>query len=789
MGASVVAAVEIPVESSVLALGIKPSIRIQLLGPLSVCSQDGQLALPASRKVRALLAYLTLAPRPVARAYLCELLWDVPNDPRSELRWCLSKIRSVLDKGRARVNARADTISFDLSDCLVDAIEVGSAIAAGIERLSSERQRALLLLFNGDFLEGLEIDRNPNFDGWLTAQRRKFRGCHTALLEHLARTAPNDEAFDYLEKWLQLAPFDPQVHELFLNALARAGRLREGEEHLATTARSFQAEGLNCAPLREAWRLARAHRPSQLGAVGPATVATVTADASTRQQDPATAAPRRASVAVMPFIDSSAELSVPGGAADALAHDVITRLAKLRNLFVIAQGSVFALHERRVGAEEAGRMLNVDYVVSGSVRRQDARLTVTVELVETRTARVVWAEIFNRKVDDAFLVLDEIGNKIVSSTANEIETLERNRAILKPPNSLNAWESLHRGLWHMYRFNRADNERAQHFFSAAVQLDPTFARAYAGLSFTHWQNAFQGWGERGPESDRAFEAAGQSLMVDDRDPAAHWSMGRALWLRGQHDQSVVELEQAVDLSPNFALGHYSLAFVHSQAGDPNLAISAADHSRNLSPFDPLLFGMLASRAMALVRVGQFEEAAHWADLAGLAQRTPTFVAIACFTQRSPARWPRHARMPLRYGRPIRNTASQISWRRFESTRTAQRCFALRRADGMLDTTGDARAEGLLVVRVDITDRRHTKHTSQPMQSPWASTARAFWSLGRFENPEGNSRTRNAVIEFPSYQAAVDCWHSAEYQKAMKLRLPVSTADLIIIEGYDGPQPS
>jgi tetratricopeptide (TPR) repeat protein len=234
-----------------------------------------------------------------------------------------------------------------------------------------------------------------------------------------------------------------------------------------------------------------------------------------------------------------------------------------------------------------------------------------VELAETRTARIVWAEIFNHKLDDAFLVLDEIGNRIVASIASEIETVERNRAILRPPSSLDAWEAHHRGLWHMYRFSRLDNVRARHFFEMALRLDPTFSRAYAGLSFTHFQNAFQGWTQRAPEIDRAFEAAGQSLMADDRDPAAHWAMGRALWLRGRHDQSVVELEQAIDLSPNFALGHYTLAFVHSQAGDPDAAIASSDHSRQLSPFDPLLFGMLGARAMALVRLGRFDEAADW----------------------------------------------------------------------------------------------------------------------------------------------------------------------------------
>jgi tetratricopeptide (TPR) repeat protein len=109
-------------------------------------------------------------------------------------------------------------------------------------------------------------------------------------------------------------------------------------------------------------------------------------------------------------------------------------------------------------------------------------------------------------------------------------------------------------------------------------------------------------------------------------------MGRALWLRGGQDQSVVELERAIDLSPNFALGHYTLAFVHSQAGNPRAAISSSDYSRQLSPFDPLLFGMLASRAMALVRLGQFEEAADWAVKAAARPNAhPHILAIAAYS--------------------------------------------------------------------------------------------------------------------------------------------------------------
>jgi DNA-binding SARP family transcriptional activator/TolB-like protein len=618
---------EMPVET-------ESSLRVQLLGSLAIVRDGIPVALPASRKARALLAYLSLAPHAVSRSQLCELLWDVPNDPRGELRWCLSKLRSVLDRpDRRRIDAHDDTVRLDLADCFVDALAINSAAQAGIETLPPERLRALAALFHGEFLNGLEIERNPGFNGWLTAQRRRFRGCHAALLEHLVGVAAGDDAFGYLETWLELAPFDLRVHEHLLQAFARRGRIREGEEHLAATARIFDAEGLDHARIREAWRAAREHVDSAPKArvIAPPSAPPI-ALADSVAMPGVVLTPRRASVAVMPFAERS-ELAAQGGAGGGLAYDVITRLAKLRSLFVIAQGTVFALSERRVGPEEAGRMLNVDYVVSGSLQRRDKRLTVSVELSETRTARIVWAEVFDHTVDDAFLMLDEIGNRIVASIANEIETIERNRAILKPPNSLDAWEAHHRGLWHMYRFNKADNDRAQQFFETAVRLDPTFARAYAGLSFTHWQNAFQGWTPREPEIDRAFDAAGQSLMVDDRDPAAHWAMGRALWLRGRQDESIVELEQAVELSPNFAQGHYALAFVHSQGGDAQAAVKFSDYSRHLSPFDPMLFAFLGARAMALVRLQRFDEAADWGAKAAARPNAHAHVlAIAAYCQ-------------------------------------------------------------------------------------------------------------------------------------------------------------
>jgi DNA-binding SARP family transcriptional activator len=594
------------------------SLQLRLLGPLTLVRAGAPLALPPSRKVRALIAYLALAPHAVARSHLCELLWDLPNDPRGELRWCLSKVRALLDElHHTRVVAEGEALRLDLADVPVDALELNTALQAGIAALPVERLRALSALAGGEFLQGLEIGRSAPWSAWLIGHRRRYRAAQAALLEHLARALEPgcDEALACLEQWLQLAPFDRRAHELMLDALARRGRLREGDEHLDAAARLFEAEAQDWAPLGRAWREAKQRHSGAIGTEA-ASIIVVAADA------PPSAAPaathRRASIAVMPFADPAHGVALRGSVADGLAFDVITRLAKLRSLFVIAPGTMFALDARGIGADEAGRTLNVDYVASGSVRREPERMAVTVQLAETRSARIVWADVFNAAPGDAtFAVLDQIGDRIVASIASQIETAERNRAILKAPNSLDAWEAHHRGLWHMVRFNREDNEQARHFFETALHLDPGFARPYAGLSFTHFQDAFLGWDERGHAVERAYAIASQGLMADELDPATHWAMGRALWLRGRVDDSLAEIDTSIELSPNFAHAHYTRGFIHSQSGDALAAIASADHSRELSPFDPLVFAMLGARAIALMRLGRHDEAADWAMKATL----------------------------------------------------------------------------------------------------------------------------------------------------------------------------
>ncbi len=606
---------ELGVESTVDAdprgCGEGAGLELRLLGPFAALRAGRPLPLPASRKVRALIAYLALAPRPFSRSHLCELLWDLPNDPRGELRWCLSKARRVLDgPGRRRVESVDDAVRLDLSDVFVDALAIERAFARGVGELDRDALRALSALFAGEFLDGLEIERSAGFSAWLLAQRRRLRGCRLAVLERLAIGLADDQpeqAIVPLEQWLELAPFDQRAHELVLAALARSGQLAAGEEHLTRAKQLFDAEALDWRPLAVAW--AEAQPGKVTAAAAPPSAVSPPPPGATPLAD----AQSRRSIAVMPFAElpgQQQEGSPP--LAGGFAHDLIMRLSKLRSLFVIAQGTMFALHARSLGAQEAARTLNASYAVGGSIRGHGGRVAVEVELIETRTARVLWAETFERKLDDALLVLAEIGDGVVASIESEIEAAERERArSIESPTSLGAWEAHHRGLWHMYRFSKADNERARHWFEQALRLDPGYSRAFAGLSFTYWQDAFQRWDEPGTAIERAYRTANQSLRADERDPAAHWALGRALWLRGQEEGSLIELQTAVEISPSFAIGHYTLAFVHSQSGDPAAAIAYADQSRRLSPFDPLLFGMLGARALALVRQGDIDAAAHW----------------------------------------------------------------------------------------------------------------------------------------------------------------------------------
>ena len=234
-----------------------PSIQIRMLGPLAISRNHTTVELPSSRKARGLLAYLVLAQHDVTRTRLCEMFWDVPKDPRGELRWALSKIRGLVDgPGKRRIRSQGEMLGFDLGGCDVDALHVArTARAAPAASLDDLRRAAAS--FAGDLLEGLEIDDSPIFGGWLASKRREFRTFRIALYEQLLLQVSDDEARGYLDAWCDATPFDLNAHERLFEYLTRRSEFLEGERHVDATARIFENEGLDGAPIRAAWQAAK----------------------------------------------------------------------------------------------------------------------------------------------------------------------------------------------------------------------------------------------------------------------------------------------------------------------------------------------------------------------------------------------------------------------------------------------------------------------------------------------------------------------------------------------------
>jgi DNA-binding SARP family transcriptional activator len=219
-------------------------LEIKVLGGLEIRRAGTLVTLPPSRKTRALLAYLAMADRPVRRERLCELLWDIPDDPRGALRWSLSKIRTLLDDSATRrVIADREMVALDLHTVQVDIHVVRDALARGVEALSLTRLEELAGIFKGGFLEGLDLTNSPEFHAWILAQRQEADTLRkTVLTELVQRLAdrPN-EALPHARLLAELNPLDEEAQARVVRLLATAGRVRDAERQYKAAALILEA--------------------------------------------------------------------------------------------------------------------------------------------------------------------------------------------------------------------------------------------------------------------------------------------------------------------------------------------------------------------------------------------------------------------------------------------------------------------------------------------------------------------------------------------------------------------
>ncbi|MEM1111889.1 MAG: winged helix-turn-helix domain-containing protein [Pseudomonadota bacterium] len=336
---------------------------------------------------------------------------------------------------------------------------------------------------------------------------------------------------------------------------------------------------------------------------------------------------KRPSIAVLPFslIGGSDEWN---SVAEGLPHELITELARLRWLFVVARTSSFRLLPEDSDPRRARQLLGVSYCLSGIVEVVARRLTVAVELVATADGDIVWAERYAGALDDVHVIREQIAASILSQLEIHIPMHEATRARLAVPDDLDAWSAYHLALQHVYRFTSEDNEEAGRLFQRAVRLEPGFARAYAGLSFVHFQTAFlQEARDRPGEITSARRYAERAVDLDPLDPFVNFAMGRTFWLESDLDRAYRWLERATSLCPNYAHGQYAKAWTESMQGAAHTARSNLDLSMRLSPLDPMLYAMLAARGLTHLTLGEDEEAAEWADRGASAPGAHALIAM------------------------------------------------------------------------------------------------------------------------------------------------------------------
>lgn len=338
-------------------------------------------------------------------------------------------------------------------------------------------------------------------------------------------------------------------------------------------------------------------------------------------------APARPSIAVLPF-DVIGATGIPTALGDALPHDLISELSRSRWLFVTARGSSFRLRGPEVDVMVVGRLLGVRYVLRGRVELKGRSLFVDTELSDTRDGGVVWADRLVGTVDDVHRVRADIAARILAALEIRIPLHEADRARLLVTENLDAWSAYHLGLQHLYRFNRQDNAVASTLFARAVQQDPGFARAHAGLSFVHFQNAFmRHTDDLNTEIDRARAHAQRGLELDTLDPFVNFTMGRSFWLVGDLDGGLPWLERATEISPNYAQGIYARAWTETLAGRSLEGREHVDLAMRLSPLDPLHYAMLGTRALSHLALGEDHLAAAWAERAARSPGAHVLIAM------------------------------------------------------------------------------------------------------------------------------------------------------------------
>ena len=290
--------------------------------------------------------------------------------------------------------------------------------------------------------------------------------------------------------------------------------------------------------------------------------------------------------------------------SDGLSENIITRLVRLHNLFVIARNSSFVYKGKPVDARQVGRELGVRYVLEGSVQKTGERIRINAQLIDAATGKHLWADSYDRELKDVFSVMDEITQRILTELAVKLTFGEGARYFFVT-NNFAAFDLLMQGARYWLRFEKESNQRAKQLLAQAIELDPNFTRAMALLGFAHLSDTLFG----GKDRKKSFQLAGQwaqrALAIDDTDGLAYTLLGRIYTIQRKYEKAIAAGERALEVEPGRAHNYSALALTMLYAGKSEEALVLIKKAMRLSPYYDET--MLHVAGMVHFFAGRFEE--------------------------------------------------------------------------------------------------------------------------------------------------------------------------------------
>jgi TolB-like protein/tetratricopeptide (TPR) repeat protein len=346
----------------------------------------------------------------------------------------------------------------------------------------------------------------------------------------------------------------------------------------------------------------RRHRESEAAAV----TATNSKDASSEGQ-PNFSIPESPSIAVLPFANMSDD-AAQDYFADGMVEDIISGLSRVKRLFVIARNSSFTYKGKSIDIKQVGRELGVRYVLEGSVRKSGDNLRITGQLVDATTGAHVWAERYDRKIEDIFALQDEMTISIVGAIVPSLRRVEAERVKRKRPESLDAYDLVMQAQADVDSGLPDRAPRALALIDRALEIDPGYAiaHAYAAISY---HNKFLRGGLQEADREASIRHAQAAILHGQDDAIALTFAGFAIGMDA-HDRAAARtaFESALAVSPSSALTYIMGSVVLAWGGDAERAIDWSERGMRLSPFDQWAFAAYDAQAMGHFHVGQFEQA-------------------------------------------------------------------------------------------------------------------------------------------------------------------------------------